>query len=264
MEDFMMQKDHMSFLGKYLKNYYIYMTINLVEDKIYIGQRGSICIPEEDNTYLGSGRKFQEVLKEFGRKNFSKTILEKCSFEDLRDREKFWVAFYESNNPKIGYNLTSGGSNGSTYTKEVCERLSESTTNYFKNPKNREKQSKNTTNYFSIIENRENQSKIQLSQPIFICTYCSRRVRGQGSFNKHQKYCDKNPNRETVTMKRENCCHCNKLIAVTNLKYHESICTKNPNPVYPPTTVCPRCTKEVKNIHLKRHERSCLENEIRT
>lgn len=82
----------------------IYKTTNLVNGKIYIGQ------DSYDNiSYLGSGVRLHDAIKKYGKDNFVKEILERCTKELLNDREQYWIAFYNSIDPEIGYNLTPGG-----------------------------------------------------------------------------------------------------------------------------------------------------------
>lgn len=99
------------------KIYYIYKTTNLINGKMYIGQRGSFYNPELDIEYLGSGKLFNRSLNKDGKNNFIKEILEVCSKESLDDREKYWIAFFNTfYNSEIGYNLTKGGGGGDTYS----------------------------------------------------------------------------------------------------------------------------------------------------
>lgn len=37
------------------------------------------------------------------------TVLEYCSAEELNNRERYWIKFYNSNNKDIGYNISEGG-----------------------------------------------------------------------------------------------------------------------------------------------------------
>lgn len=105
---------------------YIYKTTNKVNGKIYIGKSLT-----ENESYLGSGKKFKEAFKEFGRDNFSKEILE-GNIDDpdyLNEREKYWIEYYNSTDPEIGYNLQRGGGktcfgeNHFMYGKHVSESV---------------------------------------------------------------------------------------------------------------------------------------------
>jgi hypothetical protein len=83
----------------------VYLTTNLLENKIYIG------ISRQDNpNYLGGGKCIREAVSLYGKDNFRREILEICASEEhLNEREKFWISFYDSTNPNVGYNRHSGG-----------------------------------------------------------------------------------------------------------------------------------------------------------
>lgn len=93
---------------------YIYITKNLINGKIYIGQHKSI---KYDSTYYGSGKYFLRSYKKYGRDFFSNTILSWCnSPEQMNELEKFYIWLYDSTNHDIGYNITNGGVLGDTFT----------------------------------------------------------------------------------------------------------------------------------------------------
>lgn len=94
---------------KVYKFYYIYKTTNLVNGKIYIGQRACNRYPSEDTFYLGSGTYFKAAVEKHGKENFIKEILMLCTPERIDDLEVFWISFYKSTNKSIGYNLANGG-----------------------------------------------------------------------------------------------------------------------------------------------------------
>jgi hypothetical protein len=86
---------------------YIYKTTNLLNNKIYIGQhKGQLYDP----SYYGSGSWFSAVFKKYGKDNFSCEIIEECETpQSLNDREIYWIEYFQSRNPSIGYNLAKGG-----------------------------------------------------------------------------------------------------------------------------------------------------------
>ena len=88
---------------------YIYKIINKINNKIYIGQSEKDVNVE----YIGSGKILLKAIKKYGKANFNKEIIETCdSKEQLNEREKHWIKFYNSNNRKIGYNISIGGDGG--------------------------------------------------------------------------------------------------------------------------------------------------------
>jgi group I intron endonuclease len=101
----------------------IYKTINLINGKIYIGQD-----TKNNPNYLGSGKIIKEAIKKYGKKNFTKEIIEICdSQEELNYREIYWIDKLGSRNNEIGYNILSGGlgSTGFKQSEESIEKIKE-------------------------------------------------------------------------------------------------------------------------------------------
>ncbi len=68
-------------------------------------------------------------MNKYGYSNFKIEIIEKIQNNKLNQQEKYWIAFYESNNSKYGYNMTEGGEGGDTWTnnphkKETAKKIS--------------------------------------------------------------------------------------------------------------------------------------------
>ena len=89
----------------------IYKTTNIVNGKIYIGKDS-----KNSPTYLGSGTLLKRAIKRYGVENFKKEMLEECTVGTIDSREIYWINFYNSTNPEIGYNIALGGSGGDTFT----------------------------------------------------------------------------------------------------------------------------------------------------
>lgn len=88
----------------------IYKITNLINDKIYIGKDTT-----SDKNYYGSGVLIKRAIKKYGIENFKKEILEECvSNNELCLKEKYWIDLFNSNNLKIGYNISKGGDGGDT------------------------------------------------------------------------------------------------------------------------------------------------------
>lgn len=87
----------------------IYKIENKINHKIYIGQ--SIDIQKRWSCHLAlyhnSASKLHLAMKEDGVENFFLTILEECSREELDEKERYWISFY--NSVQEGYNNTEGG-----------------------------------------------------------------------------------------------------------------------------------------------------------
>lgn len=69
----------------------------------------------DDPSYLGSGIWIKESIKKYGRENFIKEVIEVCvSKEELLEREKYWIKFYNAVESKDFYNIHEGGTGGDT------------------------------------------------------------------------------------------------------------------------------------------------------
>lgn len=95
---------------------YIYKITNNINGKIYIGKRKK---SKFDESYWGSGKHIKNSINKYGKENFTREVIEWCpTEEELNNREKFWIEYFDSLNPEIGYNLVSGGLGGSSYGKD--------------------------------------------------------------------------------------------------------------------------------------------------
>ena len=105
---------------------YIYKITNLVNNKIYIGQTSlTICKRWEAHIKRAkthTNRYLYDAMNHYGYSNFVVEQLEECVKEDLDIREKYWISFYNSTDPDVGYNLTTGGGGGNTWTLNSHKR----------------------------------------------------------------------------------------------------------------------------------------------
>lgn len=86
---------------------YIYRITCLLDNKIYIGKRTCLKLP--DNKYMGSGLLIGRYIRKYGVQNFEKELIEECgSLEELNIREKFWIKELNSIFP-AGLNISEGG-----------------------------------------------------------------------------------------------------------------------------------------------------------
>lgn len=121
---------------------YIYLTTNLITNKIYIGQKKSNKFL--GNKYLGSGKYLQESINVHGKDNFNVELLCECfSKEELDEKEIYYIALYNSTDLSIGYNISHGGNTPSgisawnkglkgaqTMSQETRDKMSKSRTGH--------------------------------------------------------------------------------------------------------------------------------------
>lgn len=109
---------------------YIYKTENILNNKIYIGQKKSKLFLEDH--YLGSGKYLKAAINKYGPHNFKVTLIQWCyDKESLNNREIYWISYYKEKGYDM-YNISKGGDGGDTYlylSKEErklrCQKASE-------------------------------------------------------------------------------------------------------------------------------------------
>lgn len=95
----------------------IYKITNKTNGKVYIGQSSNIeqrwkrhqQVPYNPNSEQYEYPLYRAIRK-YSLNNFNFEIIEECSKEELNDKEIYWIQYYDSCNPKKGYNLSTGGS----------------------------------------------------------------------------------------------------------------------------------------------------------
>ena len=121
---------------------YIYVIINKVNGKTYIGKRKLLYGNWYSDGYLGSGKHLANAKEKYGIENFEKFLI--CytsSEEDACEKEKFWISEYRKRG-KAEYNISEGGKNfsgkgmkrkghpawnkGKTLSEDHIRKLSES------------------------------------------------------------------------------------------------------------------------------------------
>ena len=106
----------------------IYKIKNTVNNKVYIGQsvdiksrwqshRADAFNPNVAQKYKSS---LYSAIRKYGIDNFKFEVIEECNRESLNEKEVFWIGYYNSNNPKFGYNMTPGGNNPAELNLTKC------------------------------------------------------------------------------------------------------------------------------------------------
>lgn len=102
--------------------FYIYKITNKLNGKIYIGQHKH-REGEGLRAYMGRGANINKAYKEYGKKNFTKEIIEWVEDDEKRlkvdERERFWIS--ELKTDVEGYNIGPGGK--VSCTPEVGKRV---------------------------------------------------------------------------------------------------------------------------------------------
>lgn len=89
---------------------YIYIVINDINHKVYIGQTSTSLKQrwyEHTHTDIKSGTHFHNALLKYGIDKFHMYLLEECRIDKLNEREMYYISIF--NSYKDGYNMTPGG-----------------------------------------------------------------------------------------------------------------------------------------------------------
>lgn len=90
---------------------YIYKTINLINNKMYIGKHRATVF--EPNRYIGSGPILMKAIKKYGKENFKCELIEWCETkQQLDEREQYWIAYFNCQQDSSYYNIAKGGEGG--------------------------------------------------------------------------------------------------------------------------------------------------------
>ena len=101
----------------------IYKITNRINNKVYIGQTiqgvAKRFRQHIEKALCGDNGRLHAAMREYGIDNFNVETIERCEEESLDDREKYWIAYYDSLHN--GYNMTIGGNGGSIYSIDYTE-----------------------------------------------------------------------------------------------------------------------------------------------
>lgn len=97
---------------------YIYLTTNLINNKKYIGKHRATKF--EPDKYIGSGKILKEAILKEGIENFSCELIDTAeNKEELNNKEKYWIEFYNAVADDNFYNLSFGGEGGSPMQNRI-------------------------------------------------------------------------------------------------------------------------------------------------
>lgn len=100
----------------------IYIIKNTVNDKVYVGQT-KVSLKLRFQNHLSAARNGKDyiigkAIRKYGEDKFYIELLKECTVEELNEREKYWIAFFNSTDNRFGYNISIGG-NVIRTTKEL-------------------------------------------------------------------------------------------------------------------------------------------------
>ena len=90
---------------------FVYMTTNNINGMKYIGMHKS---DDMNDNYLGSGVALHKAIKQYGKENFTRIILDTAEdYDELSRKEIYYISKFDANHSKEFYNHHSGGYGGS-------------------------------------------------------------------------------------------------------------------------------------------------------
>lgn len=110
---------------------FIYKITNKVNGKIYIGQVYNKSVQDRFKRHIKEANPNHHIVLDraiykYGKENFVCEQIDSAnSLEELNQKEKYWIKFYNSTDKNIGYNLTEGGDGGNTYMFKSKEEMDE-------------------------------------------------------------------------------------------------------------------------------------------
>lgn len=99
----------------------IYCAYNKINNKRYIGQTIQRLSERKSAHYNKNGCPyFHHALLKYAVTDWDWFILDECnSLEELNEKEKYWINFYDTTNHDKGYNIQSGGQDSKPNDEEV-------------------------------------------------------------------------------------------------------------------------------------------------
>lgn len=115
---------------------YIYKITNLLNNKVYIGQVYNKSIYDRFKRHISEAKPTSKsyigrAIAKYGFENFTIEEIDTANtLEELNEKEKYWIKYYNSTDLNYGYNLTPGGDGGNTYLCKSDDEMREIKKNY--------------------------------------------------------------------------------------------------------------------------------------
>lgn len=163
----------------------IYCIENIINHKKYIGQSKNIKQRWHDHKKALNNNEhhnihLQRAWNDYGEKAFNFYVVEECSFDELDEKENYYISLYNTMNKDFGYNLKKGGQNKSmelseesriklsnaikkSYTPELIEKRRKKALDYWSNPDNKQRIVGENNGMFGKKHSDEAKKKIGLA-----------------------------------------------------------------------------------------------------
>ena len=115
-----------------MKSNDVYKITNKITGKVYIGitnqGAGARYRHHWYEARIGEPAPIHRSMAKYGEENFTLEIIDFAdTYEELKEKEKYWIKQYDSMNREKGYNLTEGGDGtfGRMHSEETKKKMSE-------------------------------------------------------------------------------------------------------------------------------------------
>jgi group I intron endonuclease len=144
----------------------IYKITHRESGKCYIGQSVDVFSRWKAHSNLAGKQKslIQRAFIAQGIGSFSFVVIEECDRELLNEREVFWISHFDCVAPN-GYNLTSGGGQGTVVSEETKRKMSDAAKGKPKSEEDRRKKSEAAKGKPKSDETRRKISEARKGKP---------------------------------------------------------------------------------------------------
>lgn len=133
--------------------------------------------PNRRNTY------FHNAIHKYGEDNFVFEQIDSAnSQEELDEKERYWIKYYNSNNKQCGYNLDEGGKSGGAKSPETKQKIGETTKAKWNNPEIAAKMRQG-------LQKGAETMKANVKRYPFTCPICNKTFYYQKYIAQNKKYC---------------------------------------------------------------------------
>ena len=148
----------------------IYRVTNTVNGKVYIGKWSHPTVDHRWRLHKsaaksGSPYYFHRAIRKYGPDIFKVEVIDRAmTAEELSEKEKFYIASYQSNSPEKGYNMTLGGEGHNGYVPSEAWKKWKSghSKRFWADPEYRAKQTKSHKDWWTPKRREDNAIRLQL------------------------------------------------------------------------------------------------------
>lgn len=168
----------------------IYCAYNKINNKRYIGQTIQTLEARKKAHYLKNGCPyFHRALLKYNVEDWDWLILENnLTKDELNEREKFWIAYYDTTNSNNGYNIQTGGLGNTPSQEQIRYARNRFIEQYSKNkPEARKARNIKCVETNEIFKNAAEASRVKGIHHSHICAAARGELKTAGGY--HWEWC---------------------------------------------------------------------------